>query len=159
MVNIEVIPSMTLLGLARPFVPALEPGANGPQVISQLWAEVSQVFFGLASTRDDYPVGVGAMWLADPQVTSSMIYFAGYKVQEVPADFGSLQVLEIAEGEYATVKHSDGMESLPQTIREFYSEALPKSAQQRRDGYDLELYYQTGAPDFSSSVIIAAPVE
>ena len=156
MIEIVEYPARTLLGFARPFIPALEPGSNGPQVIGPLWADMSKVFFGINATDNEYPIGVGAMWPSERG--GEMIYFAGYEVAEATEGLGGLEVLRIPAGKYAAVTHTASMESLPQTVAKFYSELLPASGLQRRDGVDLELYIETGAPDFSSTAIIAAPV-
>lgn len=156
MIEIQELPARTLIGMSRPFIPAVEPGSNAPSVIGPLWGEMSKVFFGLNATDNEYPIGVGAMWPSERD--GEMIYFAGYEVAEATEGLGGLEVLRITAGKYAAVTHTASMEALPQTVAKFYSEWLPDSGLQRRDGADLELYIETGAPDFSSTAIIAAPV-
>lgn len=156
MIEIQELPARTIIGMSRPFIPAVEPGSNAPSVIGPLWGEMSKVFFGLNATDNEYPIGVGAMWPSDR--SGEMIYFAGYEVAEVPESLGGLEVLQIAAGKFATVTHTDSLDTMSQTVTAFYSDLLPISGLQRRDGVDLELYIETGAPDFSSKAVIAAPI-
>ncbi len=158
MIEIVEFPERIIMGMARPFIPALAAGANAPEVIAPLWAEMSKLFFSAPFPKDYYPVGVGAMWPSESSLPNEMNYFAGYEVAEVPMDLGGLDVLRIPAGKYAAVTHSESMQSIPQTVAAFYSDLLPNSGLQRRHGMDLEIYIETGAPDFSSKAVIAAPI-
>jgi predicted transcriptional regulator YdeE len=157
---IEVIdyPARTIAGLKRNFVAAGHPNSNAMQVIGPLWGEMSKQFFPLGLTDDEYPLGVGAMWPAESGEPGEMTYFAGYEVSNSHEDLGGLETLNIPAGRYAAVTHTGSLETLSQTVISFYSDLLPNSGLQRRVGMDLELYIETGAPDFSSTAVIAAPI-
>jgi predicted transcriptional regulator YdeE len=157
---IEVIsfPERTIVGLKRNFIAAGHPNSNAMQVIGPLWGEMSKQFFPLGLTDEEYPLGVGAMWPSDSGEPGEMTYFAGYEFVDAGSDLGELEVLRIPAGKYAAVTHTDSLETLSQTVISFYSDLLPSSGHQRRDGMDLELYIETGAPDFSSKAVIAAPI-
>ena len=157
---IEVIdfPARKIIGLKRNFIGAGHPNSNAMQVIGPLWGEMSKQFFALGLTDDEYPLGVGTMWPAEAGEPGEMTYFAGYEVSEVGLNLGSLEAFEVPAGKYASVTHSGSMEAFSQTVIEFYSELLPNSGHRRRAGMDLELYIETGAPDFASKAIIAAPI-
>jgi predicted transcriptional regulator YdeE len=157
---IEVIdfPERAIVGMQRKFIGAGHPNSNAMQVIGPLWGEMSKKFFGLGLTADEYPLGVGAMWPDGSGEPGQMIYFAGYEVLDRTKDLGGLELLIIPAGNYASVAHPGSMETFSQTVLAFYSDLLPSSRLQRREGMDLELYIETGAPDFSSKALIAAPV-
>jgi predicted transcriptional regulator YdeE len=158
MIEVIEFPSRTIVGLKRNFVAAGHPNSNAMQVIGPLWSEMSKQFFPLGFTDDEYPLGVGAMWPAESGQIGEMTYFAGYEVADVPQNLGGLETLRIPAGNYASVTHSGSMETFSETVISFYSDLLPNSGHQRRDGMDLELYIETGAPDFSSKAVIAAPI-
>ena len=159
MVNVAEFPKRTLLGLKRPFISATSPNSNAPEVIGQLWGEMSKKFFSMQLSRDDYPVGVGAMWRDEAfEQDGSMIYFAGYEVHEVPVDLGGLEVLVIEPSNYALVEHQGPISELPATITNFYSKLLPESNLERRVGMDLEIYHESEDPQLPPRVVIAAPI-
>jgi predicted transcriptional regulator YdeE len=158
MIEVTNYPARTIVGLKRNFIGAGNPNSNAMQVIGPLWGEMSKIFFSLGLTDNDYPLGVGAMWPAESGEPGEMTYFAGYEVIEADKDLGGLDLLHIPAGKYASVTHTDSMETLSQTVISFYSDLLPKSGHERRAGMDLELYIETGAPDFSSKAVIAAPI-
>jgi predicted transcriptional regulator YdeE len=159
-VMIEVLdfPARIIVGLKRNFIGASHPNSNAMQVIGPLWGEMSKQFFPLGLADSEYPLGVGAMWPAESGEPGEMTYFAGYEVVEAGKDLGGLEVLHIPASKYAAVTHTDSLETLSETVISFYSDLLPNSGHQRREGMDLELYIETGAPDFSSKAVIAAPI-
>ncbi len=158
MVEISEFSGRTLLGLSRPFLAASHPNSNAPEVIGPLWGEMSAIFFKLTLARSANPVGVGAMWPDVSGEAGSMIYFAGYEIDAVPEDSGSLEVLELEPGRYAFVEHVGPMSELPSAVRSFYSTALPQSGEQGRPGMDLEIYSYPDDPAEPARVVIAAPV-
>jgi predicted transcriptional regulator YdeE len=158
MIEVIEVSARTIVGLKRNFIGAGHPNSNAMQVIGPLWGEMSKQFFSLSLTDDEYPLGVGAMWPAEPGEPGEMTYFAGYEVQDLGKDLGNLEVLSMDAGKYAAITHTASMDTLSKTVVSFYSDLLPTGGHQRRVGIDLELYIETGAPDFSSKVIIAAPI-
>lgn len=158
MIEVISFPERTIVGLKRNFIAAGHPNSNAMQVIGPLWGEMSKRFFPLGLTDDEYPLGVGAMWPSESGEPGEMTYFAGYEVTDVAQNLGGLECLRIPAGKYAAVTHTDSLETLSETVISFYSDLLPNSGHQRRDGMDLELYIETGAPDFSSKAVIAAPI-
>ena len=158
MIEIIELPPRTILGMRCKVTPVVAGGANTPNVIGELWQSVSTKFFSLSIDRDDYPLGVGAMWPAGIAPDGEMIYFAGYEVSQLPQELSGLESLNIPGGRYAALTHDGPMSTLPETVASFYADKLPKSGFERRAGMDLELYLETGAPDFTSSTVIAAPV-
>ena len=158
MIEVIEFPSRTIVGLKRNFIGAGHPNSNAMQVIGPLWGEMSKQFFSLGLTDDEYPLGVGAMWPAESGEPGEMTYFAGYEVLAADKDLGGLEVLTVPGGNYASMTHPGSMENFSETVISFYSDLLPNSGYQRRAGMDLELYIETGAPDFSSKAIIAAPI-
>lgn len=158
MIEVIEFPQRTIVGLKRNFIGAGHPNSNAMQVIGPLWGEMSKKFFSLGLTDDEYPLGVGAMWSAESGEPREMTYFAGYEVTDTDRDLGGLEALTVPVGNYASLTHDGSMETFSETVISFYSALLPNSGHQRREGMDLELYIETGAPDFSSKVIIAAPI-
>ena len=158
MIEVIEFPSRTIVGLKRNFIGAGHPNSNAMQVIGPLWGEMSKLFFGLGLTDDEYPLGVGAMWPAESVEPGEMTYFAGYEVVDADRDLGGLEALTVPAGNYASMTHPGSMENFSETVVSFYTDLLPNSGHQRRNGMDLELYIETGAPDFSSKAIIAAPI-
>ncbi len=158
MIEVIEFPSRTIVGLKRNFIGAGHPNSNAMQVIGPLWGEMSKLFFSLGLTDDEYPLGVGAMWPAESGEPGEMTYFAGYEVVDADRDLGGLEALTVPAGNYASMTHPGSMENFSETVVSFYTDLLPNSGHQRRAGMDLELYIETGAPDFSSKAIIAAPI-
>lgn len=158
MIEVIQFPERKIVGLKRNFIGAGHPNSNAMQVIGPLWGEMSKLFFSLGLTDDEYPLGVGAMWPAESGEPEEMTYFAGYEVTEVGEELGGLEALTVPAGNYASMTHPGSMENFSETVIFFYSDLLPNSGHQRRAGMDLELYIETGAPDFSSKAIIAAPI-
>ena len=158
MIEAIEFPERKIVGLKRHFIGAGHPNSNAMQVIGPLWGEMSKLFFSLGLTDDEYPLGVGAMWPAESGEPGEMTYFAGYEVVDADRDLGGLEALTVPAGNYASMTHPGSMENFSETVVSFYTDLLPNSGHQRRDGMDLELYIETGAPDFSSKAIIAAPI-
>ena len=158
MIEVIEFPSRTIAGLKRNFIGAGHTNSNAMQVIGPLWGEMSKLFFSLGLTDDEYPLGVGAMWPAESGEPGEMTYFAGYEVLAADKDLGDLEALTVPAGNYASMTHPGSMENFSETVVSFYTDLLPNSGHQRRAGMDLELYIETGAPDFSSKAIIAAPI-
>lgn len=158
MIEVIEFPSRTIVGFKRNFIGAGHPNSNAMQVIGPLWGEMSKLFFSLGLTDDEYPLGVGAMWPAESGEPGEMTYFAGYEVLPADKDLGGLEALNVPAGNYASMTHPGSMENFSETVVSFYTDFLPNSGLQRRAGIDLELYIETGAPDFSSKAIIAAPI-
>ena len=155
---IEVIEfgGLTLLGQSAQFISASHDGSDAPQVIGQLWQEMSKAFFALNLDRDADPLGIGAMWPAETGKPGEMIYFAGYQVHSKPDLMGGLEILDLPTGTYAQVLHEGPMSELPQTVTNFYGKLLPTSQLDRVAGLDLEIYYEVGQV---AKVGIAAPVK
>ena len=158
MIEVIEFPSRTIVGLKRNFIGAGHPTSNAMQVVGPLWGEMSKLFFGLGLTDDEYPLGVGAMWPAESGGPGEMTYFAGYEVAAADKDLGGLEELTVPAGNYASITHPGSMENFSETVVSFYTDLLPNSGHKRRAGMDLELYIETGAPEFSSKAIIAAPI-
>ncbi|MFM2373588.1 MAG: hypothetical protein RJA75_484 [Actinomycetota bacterium] len=159
MLEIAELPARKLLGLSSPFISATSPNSNASEVIGPLWGEMSKKFFGLSLSRDDNPVGYGAMWRDEAfEVDGSMIYFAGYEVHSYPEDLGGLEALELRPTKYAFIEHEGPMSDLPGVITNFYTKLLPESGIQRVQGIDLEIYHENEDPQLPPRVVIAAPV-
>lgn len=158
MIQVEKLPARTLLGLSRPFIAASHPDSNASSVVPPLWGEMSKLYFGMKLDRSANPLGVGAMWPDGSGEPGRMIYFAGYEVTSVPEDLGGLEVLEIEAANYAFVEHLGSMDVLPSVIADFYTNLLPNSGLQRREGMDLELYAENEDPTQPMLATIAAPV-
>ena len=158
MIEAIEFPESKIVGLKRNFIGAGHPNSNAMQVIGPLWGEMSKLFFSLGLAEDEYPLGVGAMWPAESGEPGEMTYFAGYEVADADKDLGGLEALTVPAGNFASMTHPGSMENFSETVVSFYTDLLPNSGHQRRAGMDLELYIETGAPDFSSKVIIAAPI-
>ena len=158
MIKVEKLPARTLLGLSRPFIAASHPDSNASSVVPPLWGEMSKLYFGMKLDRSANPLGVGAMWPDGSGESGRMIYFAGYEVSSVPEDLGGLEVLEIEAANYAFVEHLGSMDVLPSVIADFYTNLLPNSGLQRRDGMDLELYTENEDASQPMLATIAAPV-
>lgn len=159
MVEIAVFPGRFLVGAKATFIAAGHQNSNGPVVIGQLWAEMSREFFQLDLARDEFPVGIGAMWPTESGVAGEMTYFAGYEVSALPESLDELESLELDAGSYAFVSHTDGMATLSQTVERFYSQVLPESGLARRWGMDLEVYQDPDESGTPQTVLIAAPVQ
>ena len=158
MIQTELFPQKTLLGLSRPFISAIQPNSNASEVIGPLWGEMSKLFFSMKLDRDANPVGYGAMWNDVESEPGPMIYFAGYEIFEIPEDLGGLEVLKLRPTKYAYIEHVGPMSELPAKITSFYTELLPASDVQRIDGIDLEIYHESDNPELPPKVIVAAPV-
>ena len=158
MIQTELFPQKTLLGLSRPFISAIQPNSNASEVIGPLWGEMSKLFFSMKLDRDANPVGYGAMWNDVESEPGPMIYFAGYEIFEIPEDLGGLEVLKLRPTKYAYIEHVGPMSELPAKITSFYTELLPASGIQRIDGIDLEIYHESNDPELPPKVIVAAPV-
>jgi predicted transcriptional regulator YdeE len=158
MIQTELFPQKTLLGLSRPFISAIQPNSNASEVIGPLWGEMSKLFFSIKLDRDANPVGYGAMWNDLKGEPGSMIYFAGYEIFEIPEDLGGLEVLKLRPTKYAYIEHTGPMSELPAKITSFYTELLLASGIQRIDGIDLEIYHESNDPELPPRVIVAAPV-
>ena len=158
MIQTELFPQKTLLGLSRPFISAIQPNSNASEVIGPLWGEMSKLFFSMKLDRDANPVGYGAMWNDVESEPGSMIYFAGYEIFEIPEDLGGLEVLKLRPTKYAYIEHVGPMSELPAKITSFYTELLPASDVQRIEGIDLEIYHESDNPELPPKVIVAAPV-
>jgi predicted transcriptional regulator YdeE len=157
--KIEQFGSRLLLGMSRPFISATSPDSNAGEVIGPLWAEMSKLFFSMNLNRDQNPTGVAAIWCdSESDKPGAMIYFAGYEVQEAPIELGGLEVLELQPEKYAYIEHVAPMSDLPATIADFYSNVLPSSGIERKQGIDLEIYYETQDEQAPMRVVIAAPV-
>lgn len=149
-----------LLGLSRPFISATLPNSNASEVIGPLWGQMSKLYFSLALARSENPIGVGAMWRAsDFAETGSMIYFAGYEVNEIPEELGGLEPLILESSKYAYVEHIGPISNLPQVITNFYTKLLPESNLPRKIGIDLEIYHESLDSDSPPRVVIAAPLQ
>ncbi len=158
MIQTELFPQKTLLGLSRPFISAIQPNSNASEVIGPLWGEMSKLFFTMKLDRDANPVGYGAMWNDVDREPGSMIYFAGYEIFHIPQDLGGLEVLNLRPTKYAFIEHNGPMSELPAIITSFYTDLLPTSGIERIDGIDLEIYHESDNPELPPRVIIAAPV-
>ena len=158
MIETGIFPQRKLLGLSRPFISATQPNSNASDVIGPLWGEMSKLYFSLKLDRDANPVGVGAMWNAGDGQPGSMIYFAGYEVNELPEDAGGLVALVLETTKYAFIEHNGPMSELPAKITSFYKDLLPSSGIERVDGIDLEIYHESDNPEIPPRVVIAAPV-
>ena len=158
-VKLGEFPKRTLLGLSRPFITFSKPNSNAPQVIGPLWGEMSKIFFSLKTDRDANPVGVGAMWCENGfEDSGEMTYFAGYEVNQVPEELGGLEVLVLEPTRYAWVEHTGPMHELPNAVSDFYSRQLPESGISRKQGIDLEIYYESDSESTPGKVVLAAPV-
>ena len=157
MLQTELFPQRTLIGLSRPFISATQENSNAATVIGPLWAEMSKLFFSMKLDRDANPVGYGAMWKIEGE-PGSMLYFAGYGINQIPEDLGGLEVLTLRPTKYAFIEHIGPMSELPAKIKSFYSDLLPSSGIQRVDGIDLEIYHENENPELPPRVIVAAPV-
>lgn len=158
MIEVSNLPARTLMGLSRPIISATHLHSNAPAVIGQLWGEMSKLFFSMKLDRSTNPIGVGAMWPDLKKGAGHMVYFAGYEVAALPEELGGLEALEVEESSYAFVQHFGPMNELPELIRDFYTNLLPNSGIQRRDGMDLEIYVENEDPTQPTLVTIAAPV-
>jgi predicted transcriptional regulator YdeE len=158
MIQTDVFPQRKLLGLSRPFISATQANSNASDVIGPLWGEMSKLYFGMKLDRDANPVGYGAMWASGDGQAGSMIYFAGYEVNEIPENLGGLEMLVLEPTKYAFIEHNGPMSELPAKITSFYKELLPASKIDRADGIDLEIYHESENPEVPPRVVIAAPV-
>jgi predicted transcriptional regulator YdeE len=158
MIESAIFPQRILLGLKANFIAASHENSNAQEVIGPLWGEMSWRFFQVPVARDDFPLGIGAMWEDESGQPGAMVYFAGYEVKEVPADLGGLEILEIPEGRYAYVTHSGAVSGLPATVTAFYSTQFPQSDFQRRAGMDLEIYSEVDESMTPTKVLVAVPV-
>lgn len=158
MIQTEVFPQKKLLGLSRPFISATQSNSNASEVIGPLWGEMSKLYFSMKLDRDANPVGYGAMWDAGDGEPGSMIYFAGYEVNDFPEDLGGLVSLVLDPTKYAFIEHYGPMSELPAKITAFYKDLLPASGIERVDGIDLEIYHENDNPELPPRVVIAAPV-
>lgn len=146
------------MGLSSAFTSATHENANGPQIIGALWKEVSQKFFALESSMGLDPVGIGAMWPSESGVPQEMVYFAGFEVAEFPAAAVGLDTLSLNAARYAVLEHSGTIAELPDVIRSFYSDLLPKSGFKRAIGMDLEIYHPADLGNGMGRVELAAPI-
>lgn len=158
MIQVEKLPARIVLGISRPFIAFSHPDSNASSVIPPLWGEMSKLYFGMKLDRSANPLGVGAMWPDGSGELGRMTYFAGYEISSVPENLGGLEVLEIEAANYAFVEHLGSMEVLPSVIADFYTNLLPNSGLQRREGMDLELYAENEDPSLPTKVTLAAPV-
>ena len=158
MIESAILPNRILLGLKRNFISASHENSNAQEVIGPLWGDMSWQYFQLPLKRDDFPLGIGAMWEDGSGEPGAMVYFAGYEVKEVPEDLGGLEILNIPEGKYAFATHSGPMSGLPQTVTSFYADQFPKSEFRRRPGMDLEIYSEVDESGMPTKVLVAVPV-
>jgi predicted transcriptional regulator YdeE len=159
MVEVAVFRTRFLVGAKTTFIAAGHPNSNGPVVIGKLWAEMSKQFFAQDFDREEFPVGIGAMWPTDSGVHGEMTYFAGYEVNAFPESLEELESLELTAGNYAFVAHTDGMATLSQTVERFYTQDLPTSGLASRWGMDLEVYQDPDGSGMPQTILIAAPVQ
>lgn len=158
MIESAIFQQRIILGLKAKFIAASNENSNAQTVIGQLWGEMSWRFFQVKVARDDFPLGIGAMWEDESGQPGAMVYFAGYEVKEVPPDLGGLEILEIPEGRYAYVTHIGAVSELPATVTAFYSTQFPQSDFQRRAGMDLEIYSEVDESMTPTKVLVAVPV-
>jgi AraC family transcriptional regulator len=150
-VNIEV-PATTLVGVSGQFIGGLEPDSDAYDVIPRLWQRLMES----AALHDaDWSVGV----MHDVDGSSKMNYLAAIRLEDNGGRSDGLETLELSEGSYLACEHVGLLNGLPETTAWFYSQYLPSSGVELRDGYHLEIYDDRFDPESPDSVmLICAPV-
>lgn len=153
------LPARILIGKSADFYGAMSPKFNGQEMLGPVWGlmQAKRIELGLPEGS----MMIGATQPADsPEAANGLLnQFVGCVVDEVPADLLGLDVFEIAGGTFATCEHIGSMETMVNSVQEFYSELLPGSGCTQRSGLHLEIYderYSMTSPD--SVMVIAAPV-
>lgn len=158
--EIVELPARILLGKSTDFYGAMSPKFNGQEKLGPVWGlmQAKRIELGL-------PAGslmIGVTRAADsPEAANGLLnQFVGCVVESVPADLLGLEIFEIPAGTYATCEHVGGMETLTNSIQQFYGELLPGAGCAQASGLHLELYderFDMTKPD--SAITIAAQVK
>ncbi|MFM1984809.1 MAG: Integron-associated effector binding protein [Actinomycetota bacterium] len=153
-------PARILIGKSAEFYGAMSPKFNGQEKLGPVWGlmQAKRIELGLPEGS----MMIGATQPADSQEAANGLLkqFVGCVVDEIPADLLGLDVFEISSGSYATCEHVGGMESLSDSIQEFYSQMIPAAGCTQRSGLHLEIYderFDLTKPD--SVMVIAAPIQ
>lgn len=155
--NIVEMPKRILIGLDTDFYGAMSPKFNGQEKLGPIWGtmQAKKIEFGFGPEV----LMIGATRPAASGEEGLMNQFVGIVVDELPSDLLGLNVLEIPAGTYATFEHIGGMETLVESIQEFYGELLPDMGCTADNGLHLEIYderFDLTSP--ASIMTIAAPI-
>ena len=156
--NIVEMPKRILIGLDADFYGAMSPKFNAQEKLSPVWGAMYQKKSEIGFGQDG--LMIGATRSAEGATDGLLNQFVGIVVDEAPADLRGLKVLELPGGTYATFEHIGGMESLVDSIQEFYNELLPDMGCTVDNGLHLEIYderFDLSKPD--SIMLIAAPIK
>ena len=153
------LPPRILIGKSADFYGAMSPKFNGQEKLGPIWGlmQAKRIELGLPEGS----MMIGATMPADsPEAAEGLLtQFVGCVVSQVPKNLLGLEIFEIAGGTYATCEHLGSMETMVQSVQDFYTQMLPNSGCTQRSGLHLEIYderYSMTSPD--SIMVIAAPV-
>jgi AraC family transcriptional regulator len=149
------VPATTLVGVSGEFTSDLQPGADAHVVIPKLWERL-MTSVGPALQDSHWAVGV----MSDVEGSSKMNYLAAIRLDDNDGRSDGLEVVDLAGGTFLACEHVGSLNALPRTTQWFYTEYLPSSGVQLRDGNHLEIYDERFDPESPDSVVlICAPVE
>jgi predicted transcriptional regulator YdeE len=152
-ITIEV-PTTTLVGVSGQFTSGLHPDPDAHEVIPQLW---ERLMTKVGPVLHDSHWAVGVM--NDVEGSSKMNYLAAIRLDDNGGRTDGLESVNLPGGTYLACEHVGSLDTLFQTTQWFYTEYLPSSGKELRDGYHLEIYDERFVPDSPDSVLlIAAPV-
>ena len=159
-IKVAEFPARILIGKSADFYGAMSPKFNGQEVLGPIWGYVHAKRAELGLPADS--TMIGATQPADsPEAENGLLnQMVGIVVDEVPADLKGLEVLEVPAGLFAYTEHVGSMETMVDSIRQFYADLFPIAGCTQRSGLHLEIYdtrFNMESPD--SIMTIAAPVE
>jgi AraC family transcriptional regulator len=148
------VPATTLVGVSGQFLSGLHPDSDAHQVIPQLWGRLMESH-GHALHDAHWSAGV----MSDIEGSSKMNYLAAIRLEDSEHNTEGLERLELPGGSYLACEHVGSLEAMGQTTAWFYTQYLPSSGVQLRDGYHLEIYDDRFDPESSDSIVlICAPI-
>jgi predicted transcriptional regulator YdeE len=152
------LPSATLVGLSADFYGAMSPKFNGQEVLGPVWAKVHSLGAALKLPKNSKMISATGPSDSDVAGEGLLTQFIGFVVDAVPEELGELSVFQVPGGKYASIEHVGTMETLVQSIQDFYTQALPGAGCTQASGLHLEIYDERYNDTEHSIMTIAAPI-
>jgi predicted transcriptional regulator YdeE len=159
--NFEIVdlPPSTLVGLSADFYGAMSPKFNGQEVLGPIWGKVHALGAALQLPKNSRMISATGPSNNDLLGEGLLTQFIGFEVQTEPAEIGELSVFQVPGGKYATIQHVGSMDTLVQSIQDFYGQVLPGAGCTQANGLHLEIYDERYNETQNSIMTIAAPIK
>lgn len=153
-VNPNEVSPTALVGVSGQFTSDLQANPDSHLVIPRLWDQLMEKT-GHALSESHWAVGV----MSEVEGSPKMNYLAAVRLEDNGDQSVGLETLDLPGGSYLACEHVGSLATLGETTAWFYSQYLPSSGVQLRDGYHLEIYDERFDPDSdNTTVLICAPV-